>query len=473
MLKKILAVMGGLFLFVSWVTIQLPVVRDAHCVAALCAPYTQNNDLLVLSKCDEAVGWKKALIMSANRSIEFSAGYTAGALLEDTLLTFDAVLAAKPDLVVHFFICSCPLFSWADERKVEVMAERYPGRFHYLIRGMTPLRRGLGLVTSENHIKLLVVDDHYMVVGGTNHLSSHSRSEIPSDDTIESFADFFNPRACIDMNFVIKGPVVSNLRREFFDLWALYESGASLAEHSQFEPEETRCFAVDESSKHDMRDFEEHSDVIRNIPIKSIVCGPRRSPGACSAEYATLIDHAEHSIDLMHMHVTPVDEVYSSLLDASNRGVALTVVTNGPSAPASMVSKVYGVCNSCQMLPLLLGQKFRLGERDVAETYPSNNCTVYAYEVEEILYHKKVMVIDDRISVVGSYNMGYKSHYGDFEAILEIDSPIVAHQVKQTMEQDKAIARQCDRSQLMDWYFGLASRSLALLGVTLIVGPLY
>lgn len=473
MLKRLLGIGCALLLLVSWATIQLPESRDAYCQSAIAAPFVMGHDVLVARTPEETLLWKKELIKSANCSIEFFAGFTGGPLLEETLLLFEVELARKPELTVHFFVASCPLFGWADQRKVELFAQRYPGRFHYLIRGMSALRCGMGLVTSENHIKLLIVDEKYLVVGGTNLFHCHSRSQVPKDLKWDGVVDHFNPKACMDMDMVIKGPIVSSLRTELFELWALYESCADLKDECRFEAEETRFFAVLPPEATVVQAFEENARVIRDVPVKAIVSGPRRSLGACSAEYARLVSEAQHSIDLMHMYISPVEEVHNSLIEASRRGVAITLITNGAGDACPMVTKAIGAYNRPNILPLLLGRKFRMNERAQAEASQALECTAYAYEVEDTLYHKKVMVLDDRISVIGSYNLGHKSHYGDYEIVVEVDSPELAQQIKQVMKQDIACAHLCSREELTEWYFGLGPRSLALLEGSLILGPLY
>ncbi len=472
MLKRLIGITAVLLLFVSWVTLQLPEAPDIHCQAAVNAPFIAGHDVLVTHTSDESLFWKKELLKSANHSIEFSMGFSGGPLLEETLLLLESALLQKPDLQIHLFISSCPYLAWGDHYKIEHMAESFPGRFHYLIRGMTVLRQGFGFVTSENHIKMLVIDETYMVVGGTN-LFHSSRNEVPKDLKILGVVDYFNPKASVDMDLVVKGPLVSNMRREFFDLWALYESGASLRDEGQFAAEETRHFPIDLHAAGKVELFDTEARVVRDVPMKAIVSGPRHSPGACSAEYASLVNCAMHSLDLMHMYISPIDEVYSSLMGATSRGVKLTLVTNGAGDPVPIVTKTMGSYNMTHLLPLCLGKRYRLHERLEADAAPAADCHIYVYEAEDTLYHKKVMVVDDHLSVIGSYNLGHKSHYGDHEIMLEIESTVLAQQIKDIMQVDCSRARLCDRAEISDWYFSMGARALALIESALIFGPLY
>ncbi|MDP1835863.1 MAG: phosphatidylserine/phosphatidylglycerophosphate/cardiolipin synthase family protein [Chlamydiales bacterium] len=472
MRRSILAATGCLFLSAMWMAITLPHAHNSS-VETLDTPFVPGHDVLVTRNPEESTFWKIELLKNANKSIEFSVGFTGGPLLEKALLLLETCLTQKPDLKVHLFVSDCPLFGWADKRKLELLAQRHPDRFHYLIRGMSGLRNGYNLVTSENHIKMLVVDEKYVVLGGTNLFHYQSRSKVPEDIRYENLVNYFHPKACIDMDLVVRGPCAANLRQDFYRLWALYESGESTTVAQPFEPESTRYFDLPEESACCAAVFDESSRVVRNVPLKSMISGPRCYPGACSAEYASLINSAERSIDLMHMYISPVDEVYDSLVSATARGVGITLITNGGGDPVPMVTKAIGTYNQAYLLPVVLGRRFGMGERDQADACNSTNCAVYTYEAEHTLYHKKVMVIDDHLTVVGSYNLGHKSHYGDYEVIVEVESPEVAKEIKHVMDEDRERSKLCNRAQMTDWHFGFGPRSLALIEGALIVGPLY
>ncbi len=473
MLKRLFAITSILLLCVSWVTIRLPVAHDVYCAAALAEPLQDGHSVLVTRNPEESTLWKKELLRSAKHSIEFSTGFTGGQMLDESLAILSEVLDEQPDLVVHCFISECPLFANSDRVKVEEFAAKYPDRFHYLIRGMTALRHGVGFVTNENHVKALIVDEKYLVVGGTNFYRSGNNGEIPSNLKMSSLADYFFPKDFVDMDMVLSGPTVGQLRHEFFQLWALYETNASLKEDAQFFADDSRYFPIPEDGRAQLVALETHPRLVRNVSVKAHISGPRLYPGACSAAYAQLINDAEKSLDLMHMYMSPVDEVYDSLINASQRGLAINLVTNGGGTDTPMVTKAIGTYNRTHLLPLVLGSRFGIVERSRAETCIPGDCQIYTFDANETLYHKKVMVVDERISVIGSYNLGHKSHYGDHEVIVIMQSEDVAREFLATMQYDRSRAHLCQLSEIMDWHFGLGPRTLSLIEGTLIVGPLY
>lgn len=469
-MRRILAATGVLFLGIVWIWLTFPPTYD-HALEPKDVAFIAGNDVLVTQNPEESTFWKLHLLKEAKKSIEFAVGFTGGPLLDQALLTLDSTLTAKPDLHVHLFISDSPLLGWADKRKLQILHERYPQRFHYLIRGMSGLRKGLHLITSENHIKMLIVDEKYAVVGGTNLFHCQSRSSVPSTVEYENFVSLFHPKAFIDMDLILKGPCAKTLRQDFYNLWALYESGESPVLSTLYLPRSTRYFPHEESC-HCVA-FEDHRDVVRNITVKTFISGPRYSPGACSAEYVRLISSSKKTVDLMHMYISPVNDVYNSLISASARGVRLTLITNGAGGAAPLVTKAIGAYNQSHLLPLFLGKHFTSKERQEAEQCAAKNCDIYAYEVDETLYHKKVMVIDSSLTVFGSYNLGHKSHYGDYEIIVEVDSPEVADRVKQVMQRDLKRAHLCSRKEMTAWYFNLMPRLVALVEGTVLLGPLY
>ena len=55
--------------------------------------------------------------------------------------------------------------------------------------------------------------------------------------------------------------------------------------------------------------------------------------------------------------------------------------------------------------------------------------------------HTKAMVVDDRLSVVGSYNMDMRSTYQDTEMMLAVDSKELNALLRSQAESDKTYSR--------------------------------
>jgi phosphatidylserine/phosphatidylglycerophosphate/cardiolipin synthase-like enzyme len=459
MSKKWCLILGSLVALLSWGIYLLPVAPQPDCSTRPHVVAVSGQDVVVTQNPEDTLFWKFELLKHAEHTIEFATGFSGGPLLEEALVLLEEQLAAKPALRVHLCVADSPLFGSADRARIEAVARRYPDRFDYLVTGITPLREGYRLAIGENHIKLLVVDGVYSVVGGSNLFHYQCRSSVPADEAVEGIVNWLHPKACSDMDFVVRGPVVSTLRDHFFQLWNIY------APTSIVRP---AC-----GGSQTIAAFESHPRLVRDVPMKAIISGPLLNPGACSAEYIALFDQAERTIDLMHMYLSPVEQVYDRLIAAANRGVSISLVTNGGDASLPLVTKTIGSYNRAHFLPLVTGRRFKLTERNKAEALDTCQCSVYTCQAPETFYHKKVMVVDEHICVIGSYNLGYKSHYLDYEILVEGDSPVLAQHVRQVMERDQQCATACERRHLMDWYFGWGPRSLAFIEGALIVGPLY
>lgn len=473
MAARLLYVLTPLLLCVSWVTLQLPVVHDSYCQAAVKAPFVQGHDILIAEQPEEALQWKLDLLKEANLSIEFSMGFAGGILLQQASDIVREQMENKPNLRVYFFVADTYLMSREDRSRLEQLAQDFPDQFHYLVRWLTFLRQGLGFMTTENHIKMLVVDGKYCVLGGSNFLHYYGQKEAVAERPWLGWADHFHPRFCVDQDVLVKGPIVAGLRHEFYQLWDLYESGESLCDRSQFISDKDTESVIDSNFACSLVEVDQHPNIIADVAMKAIVSGPRRHLGACTAEYAQLVQGAEQSIDLMHMFFSPVNEVYSNLIEAGSRGVELTLVTNAAGEHAPLITKAIGSHNRAFLFPLAAGRTYRIDERQAADTQPLNACSIYDFDCPDCLYHKKVMVVDKRITVMGSYNLGHKSHYGDYEMIVEADDDRVANVMLQLLERDKDKATACETEKLKDWYFGFGSRSISLLEGAFIVGPLY
>lgn len=55
--------------------------------------------------------------------------------------------------------------------------------------------------------------------------------------------------------------------------------------------------------------------------------------------------------------------------------------------------------------------------------------------------HTKAVLIDDRMSIVGSYNLDMRSTYQDTELMLAIDSPKLNSMIREEAERDKTYSK--------------------------------
>ena len=131
--------------------------------------------LLVSNVSDESFEWKKELIRNAESSIELSGNFAGGQPFQEVLALIETRMREKPNLRVHL-ILSRDLLENPDIEKLRELAKS--PNFSYLItdRIYTPLPTPH---SEENHVKMLVVDGKYFVVGGSGIHPKLVREEPP------------------------------------------------------------------------------------------------------------------------------------------------------------------------------------------------------------------------------------------------------------------------------------------------------
>ena len=60
--------------------------------------------------------------------------------------------------------------------------------------------------------------------------------------------------------------------------------------------------------------------------------------------------------------------------------------------------------------------------------------------------HTKALLLDDRMSIVGSYNFDMRSTYQDTELMLAVDSPELNAIIRKEAERDKTYSKTMDKN---------------------------
>lgn len=192
-----------------------------------------------------------------------------------------------------------------------------------------------------------------------------------------------------------------------------------------------------------------------------VIGGPHQSPNAITKEYVRLINEAKEEIIIANLYFCPVDDVYNALMGAVNRGVKLTVLTNGISDYSPQYTKYFCWANRINYAPLLYGKKFSMWDSRYATNAELKKVRFFEYHVKDILLHKKMMVIDGRYSVIGSYNLGYRSDIGEYEMIVIFDAQEIANDLKKVHEKDLSYSIEISPKEISGWYFDPLKQALA------------
>jgi cardiolipin synthase A/B len=138
------------------------------------------------------------------------------------------------------------------------------------------------------------------------------------------------------------------------------------------------------------------------------------------------IGEARHSIDLSSPYLVPPPTLLVSLVVAAARGVRVRILTNGPASEA-----------------VVLYQAQRSYYRELLAAGVEIHETVGDYN------HAKLLVVDERIVMVGSANLDMRSAHLNFEvAVVLPDSPALARAVLATQEQLVAQWHRVDATDL-------------------------
>lgn len=404
--------------------------------------------LLIPNNVSETSGWRFELIKNAKKTLEMAA-IAGGEVYYKTVSAFKKALKKNPELIIHFYVSKISvIFSQTDEKLLEELKIKFPHRFHYCVcEAKLSIQRDK-IYTSENHIKLLVVDEKYFVVGGTN-LTDFLTNNIPPDSDVSLF-----PKAASDLDVVGRGPIAHGLRIGFFQIYELLESKESLNNtKGPFQASLKGYSPVAEGEQCVVKLFEKQPNLFEEVAIKSIFSGPRISQGAIGSLYTNLIENAQKEIYLGHMYFFPVDAIYQRLITAANRGIHLTLITNGTPGSGTVPSNLsYIFLNRHRYLPIVFGRHFNLIQY-ITSKYQVKNSEIYEFNERHVIYHKKTMVVDGRYAIVGSYNFGAKSEYADYEVAVAIDSEAVAQKIIDLLTADKAKAKRVSTKKIISWYF--------------------
>lgn len=407
----------------------------------------------------ETQEWKIRLIQEAKLSLEISTGFCLGAVFEHLLDTVHEKLMENSEIKINLLLFQALTFITAEHIQfLETLQSQYSDRFTYCITKASGLmQQGEKIYVTESHTKLMIVDEKYVLLGGTNlvdQLSTTDVNKYPRQDTLGS--DFL-PGAASDMDAVVRGPVAKKLRKEYYQMVTLFKSGESLDENKgEFQSSDTGFFPIPETGRTEIALFDANPETTHGARVFGVITGPRMQLHTIGNIYEDLIKNAQISIDIGNMYFFPRASIFDALLNAVNRDVHVSLVTNGVHNETSLsnsTKSTYGHLNRLNYFPLMSGKTFRFWELFSAKDAKQKNVAIHELNLVDVLYHKKVMTVDDRYSVIGSYNLGIKSEDADYEVAVVIESPQTAIQMKDILINDKYNSSTIPYNQALGWYF--------------------
>lgn len=373
--------------------------------------------LFATANSKESTAWKFHLIDHAKESIEFSPNFCGGLDFQVCLLKIRENLHFNATKV--HIIASKDFITGENSTLITDITKEFPDRFFFLITDR--ILQGFPLATIENHEKLLIVDEKYFVIGGSGITPSMSEigDQAPAEPEIDHWKDRFVASGFRDMDAVGKGPIAVAFRTHFFSLflkWETLVTGNGINRHFDINPQNTCTISI--------LDEDFFKGCIQPSPtfaqVKALYSKPKDNPkhNEITTEICNQINSTQNNIRIAHMLFNPAEPIKIAIkqLKENRPFVTISLVTNSLNSDSPMANESFVWSN-------------RSNYNLVSE--------VFEYIVPKILYHKKVMTFDDRITIIGSYNLGQKSALFDDEAAIVVDSPEFTIAVNRIIDSDK------------------------------------
>jgi phosphatidylserine/phosphatidylglycerophosphate/cardiolipin synthase-like enzyme len=417
----------------------------------------QNTRVIVCEHGLEMFHWDLAFLKEAKYSVEALVCFFGGDVARELLTAIKVRMEEVPDLQVY--LLASPVFiEEEDWQLIHQLRRERPNHFHFELATQYP-KLSPDLLSIDNHVKMFVVDETYFSAGGTNLEERHcseGNCKPCKEKKCNSEIDTLMPAGMRDQDVVGRGPIARELRKTFYklySLWEFYNKTKIFKENPEDFSKNTHYFEVPAAPHLELFENSKKVRDLKNQQIKMLLNGPHQKKGDITEEYISLIRQAKEEIILEHFYFLPIDPILQALMDAVNRGVKLTLITNGLSelSPKGAPFFVWG--NRMSYVPILYGNKFHFWDAWRVASKPIKNTEIYEYYVEDVFLHKKMLLVDKRFFVFGSYNLGIKSAYGDYELVLVIDSPDVAQDVLKVHQADIANSKKVSPELARKWYF--------------------
>lgn len=281
---------------------------------------------------------------------------------------------------------------------------------------------------TANHDKLLIVDDTKVLTGGRNigdryfihvgegegriyrDMEVYAECDRKALDSILAFNIEFYSSNSIDVTDLFSG---ARKREEVMLALRTIEArmkGETLsAEMVRTYPQVNNFNSLSQYSKYDP------TPSLDLVPVSGLdKTSALLDESTLTEELFKQIDHAQSEIFIMNPYVILTDRMRTRLTEASNRGVKISIVTTSPTSTDSLLTQARLIAEWKEMM----------------ETIP--NLQIYGAIGPEQL-HSKAFVFDQKVSLIGSYNLDSLSENNNSEFALLIQSPEFSKEVRDFM----------------------------------------
>ncbi len=255
-----------------------------------------------------------------------------------------------------------------------------------LYRFMPVRFKNLASTNYRNHRKMLIIDGNIGFIGGLNideRYLNNGKHKLYWRDT----------------HLKIEGPAVNILQLVFSTDWR-YVSKKLLPLAEPYFSKQTN-----------------HSG---KSPITVIASGPISLRPYGMDSMVSLIHNARKNIKITNPYFIPSDELKSALITAALSGIDVKIILPGMSDSTIVQRASYSYFK-----PFLY-----------------NGVKIYQYKKGFI--HAKTMTVDDKVSLIGSFNTDIRSFYINYEASALVYDRELAHQLNNQFDEDLAYSTKLD-----------------------------
>lgn len=281
------------------------------------------------------------------------------------------------------------LLDWAGSKKMDAaLLDELKAAGVQVERFHEPKWYALGRINNRTHRKLLIVDGRVGFTGGVGIAPPWEGNAQDSEHWRDS-------------HFRVEGPVVSQMQSVFVDNWT--KASGEVLHGAAYFPQLAKV-------------GEHRAHMFSSSP----------SGGAESMQlmYLMAITAADRAIDLASAYFVPNDLTRGAMVKALKRGVKIRIIVPGPFTDADTVSNASKAS---------WGELLDAGAK--------------IYEYQPTMYHCKVMILDGRMTSVGSTNFDQRSFSLNDEANLNIYDEGFAREQTRIFEVDLSKSREYTAQQ--------------------------
>lgn len=385
-----------------------------------------DSQSLVCKDTKESFEWKKRLIQAAKSNIVLSGNYCGGDSFNEILDLMEPKLKQGVKIVI---LSSSRFLTEKNRERIQILEETYPDLFSLVpTDDVWTVSPNLKKVT--NHAKGLSIDNGaYFLTGGSGLEDKYAYRKGVGDGEEGQHAGNSGgwlkqilPKNFRDMDFVFKSCLPLNeegavevgvgghFHYELLKLANLWTSSYNRnVENQEVKTQNVKqCLEEYEANPQQgdvlIEDFDSSQRTNEKCFTQIFATGPEHESSPFLESMIARINAAQERIFINHMYFHPGSKLSEALVNAANRGVKITIITNDNQEFSPGSHAFFGNRNKYHYQKLF---------ESTLEEY-QENIRVFAYgqkyknSPRKTTLHGKAMVVDNYV-IAGSGNMGYKS----------------------------------------------------------------